>query len=130
MTDQIEIPRPHVPYGPAGIPEALADADYLDSAARNISGGYAIGGYNVTATVIQLLHDTATALRREHESESNADVPQSAALRDLEDRAIALVRQRAVTEQGEPMTADEFAHSTLEPGRDCGNIRCEICGGE
>lgn len=63
MSDSIQIPRPHVPYGPHGVPEMLADADYLDHAARNIAGGYAVGGYNVTSTVIKLLHDAATALR-------------------------------------------------------------------
>lgn len=61
--ESVVVPRPHVPYGPHGVPEMLADADYLDSAARNLSGGYAIGGYNVTSTVIKLLHDSATALR-------------------------------------------------------------------
>lgn len=30
--------------------------------------------------------------------------------------------------EADAMTADEYAHSQLEPGRDCGNIRCEICG--
>lgn len=63
MTEKLTIPRPHVPFGPHGVPEKLADADYLDHAARNIAGGYAVGGYNVTATVIKLLHDTAAALR-------------------------------------------------------------------
>lgn len=64
MSDTIEIPRPHVPSGPRGVPEMTADADYLDHAARNIAGGYAVGGYNVSSTVIKLLHDTATALRK------------------------------------------------------------------
>ncbi|MBC6496092.1 hypothetical protein [Microbacterium sp. 4-7] len=73
MTDTIEIPRPHVPYGPAGVPERLADADYLDSAARNLAGGYAIGGYNVTSTVIRLLHDAATVLRTTEVTEPSDD---------------------------------------------------------
>lgn len=67
MTENVTIPRPHVPYGPVGVPTEIADADYLDHAARNLAGGYAVGGYNVTATVIKLLHDTATALRAAHE---------------------------------------------------------------
>jgi len=69
MSDNIRIPRPHVPFGPHGVPEREADADYLDHAARNIAGGYAVGGYNVTATVIKLLHDTATALRADTTNE-------------------------------------------------------------
>ena len=72
MSDSIEIPRPHVPFGPQGVSEMLADADYLDHAARNIAGGYAVGGYNVTSTVIKLLHDAATALRRASADEENA----------------------------------------------------------
>ena len=63
MSDTIEIPRPHVPFGPSGVSEMIADADYLDRAARNIAGGYCVGGFNVTSTVIKLLHDTAIALR-------------------------------------------------------------------
>lgn len=63
MADTISIPRPHVPFGPVGIAENIADADYLDHAARNIARGYEVGGSNVTSTVIKLLHDTATALR-------------------------------------------------------------------
>ena len=66
MSETINVPRPHVPFGPAQTPELLADADYLDHAAANLAGGYSIGGYNVTATVIKLLHDTAAALRAEH----------------------------------------------------------------
>lgn len=69
MSDKVTIPRPHVPFGPQGVPEMLADADYLDSAARNIAGGYTVGGYNVTHTVIGLLHSTATALREAHAAE-------------------------------------------------------------
>lgn len=65
MSETINIPRPHVPFGPEQTPELLADADYLDHAADNLAGGYAVGGYNVTDTVIKLLHDTATSLRAE-----------------------------------------------------------------
>lgn len=54
---------PMVPFGPAGVTEQAASADYFDSAARNIAGGYAVGGYNVTSTVVALLHRTADALR-------------------------------------------------------------------
>lgn len=60
----VAVPRPHVPHGPRGVPELLADADYLDHAASNIRGGFAVGGQNVTNTVVKLLHDTATELRR------------------------------------------------------------------
>ena len=67
LRPQISIPAPHVPFGPTGIPELLADADYLDHAARNIEGGYPTGGSNVTATVVALLHSVATALRARHE---------------------------------------------------------------
>lgn len=67
MTETVSVPRPHVPYGPHGVPGELATADYLDHAARNLAGGYEVGGYNVTATVIKLLHDTATALREAYE---------------------------------------------------------------
>jgi hypothetical protein len=69
VAERIEVPIPHVLYGPRGVPEMLADADYLDHAARNLAGGYEVGGYNVTATVIKLLHDTATALRAAHGSD-------------------------------------------------------------
>lgn len=63
------VPIPHVPFGPHGVPGELATADYLDHAARNLEGGYPIGGYNVTHSVIRLLHDVATALRDAHGSE-------------------------------------------------------------
>lgn len=71
MTDRIEpsrvdrltINRPHVPFGPVGLPDWRADAEYLEHAARNLQGGYQIGGYNVTTTVINLLHDVAQQLR-------------------------------------------------------------------
>lgn len=64
--ERVTVPRPHVPFGPLGVPEALADAEYLDHAARSIASGYAAGGYNVTNTVVKLLHDTASALRADH----------------------------------------------------------------
>jgi hypothetical protein len=58
----IAIPVPHVPFGPEGVPEWRADANYLISAARNIHAGYEVGGSNVTATVVKLLNDVASAL--------------------------------------------------------------------
>lgn len=58
----IAIPRPHVPFGPNGIPEATADADYLREAARHIEGGFPVGGSNLTATVLKLPRDAADAL--------------------------------------------------------------------
>jgi hypothetical protein len=64
-TRVISVEIPHIPFGPAGVPEALADADYYDHAARNIYGGYSVGGHNVTAAVIDLLHNAAKALRAE-----------------------------------------------------------------
>jgi len=66
---EITITAPHVPFGPQEVPALLADADYLDHAARNISGGYEVGGHNVTMTVVNLLHSVATALRERHEAE-------------------------------------------------------------
>jgi len=62
-SDALTIPRPHVPYGPVGIPEHEADADYLDHAAASLEGHYEVGGSNVRATVVKLLRDTAAALR-------------------------------------------------------------------
>lgn len=60
--EHITIPRPHVPFGPEGVPRHEADARYLHSAANHIEGGYKVGGRNLTATVIQLLRDSADAL--------------------------------------------------------------------
>lgn len=68
----ITVPRPHVPFGPQGVPEMLADADYLDEAARRIRDGYAAGGYNVTTTVVNLLHNAATALRAQHRTSTDS----------------------------------------------------------
>lgn len=67
MSGTIWIPIPHVPHGPLGTPPLLADADYLTEAAQHIQGGYAVGGSNLTGTVVRLLHDTAAALRARHE---------------------------------------------------------------
>lgn len=60
--DAVTIPRPHVPYGPLGVPEWQADAHYLREAAKHIEGGYSVGGSNLTATVLKLLRDSADAL--------------------------------------------------------------------
>lgn len=62
-SETLTIPRPHVPYGPIGVPEHEADADYLDHAASNLEGRYEVGGSNVRATVVRLLRHTAAALR-------------------------------------------------------------------
>ncbi|WP_291053685.1 hypothetical protein [Herbiconiux sp.] len=61
--DDLIIRAPHVPFGPKGVPQLIADADYLADAARNISAGHQAGGSNVTATVVGLLHDVARAMR-------------------------------------------------------------------
>lgn len=61
-SDALTIPRPHVPFGPHGIPEREADAVYLDHAASNLEGNFEVGGSNVRATVVKLLRDTAAAL--------------------------------------------------------------------
>lgn len=58
----ITIPRPHVPYGPVGIPAPLSDARYLRDAARHIEQGYQVGGSNLTAAVLKLLRDAADAI--------------------------------------------------------------------
>lgn len=65
---KVRVPRPHVPHGPARTPELLADADYLEQAARNLADGFPVGGYGVTTTVIALLQDTAAALRFQHDN--------------------------------------------------------------
>lgn len=60
-TETITIPRPHVPYGPAGVDEWLADADYLRSAARGIEY-HGLFGSNLNRTVAKLLRDAADAV--------------------------------------------------------------------
>jgi hypothetical protein len=62
-SDALTIPRPHVPFGPTGVPELVADAVYLDHAASNLEGKFEVGGSNVRATVVKLLRDTAVARR-------------------------------------------------------------------
>lgn len=71
MTDYelIAVPRPHVPHGPAGVPENEADAAYLRKAASNIeyaiSRGKSPWGSNLSAVVIKLLKDAADAIEKD-----------------------------------------------------------------
>lgn len=75
--DRIEIRIPHVPHGPKGVPEHIADAHYLLEAASHIEGGYKVGS-NLTATVIALLRDVAYTLNpdaaKHMEGRSNGEV--------------------------------------------------------
>jgi len=64
MTDTITVRRPHVPFGPKGVPEHQADAKYLRDAAGNIEFSRCMGS-NLTATVVQLLTDAADAVEEE-----------------------------------------------------------------
>ncbi|MDN4174755.1 hypothetical protein QWY28_17470 [Nocardioides sp. SOB77] len=57
----ITVPRPHVLYGPEGMPVDQADARYLRDAARNVEHARCLGS-NLTATVTKLLNDAADAL--------------------------------------------------------------------
>jgi hypothetical protein len=57
----ITVPRPHVEYGPKGVPMNAADADYLREAARNIEHSRCLGS-NLTATVKALLMEAARAI--------------------------------------------------------------------
>jgi hypothetical protein len=65
--DEIAIRRPHVPYGPKGIPENEADADYMREAGRNIRHAIAqkrsLWGSNLSETIIRILGDCEDALR-------------------------------------------------------------------
>ena len=60
----VDVPR--VPYGPAGLSETQADADYYRAAARNIrhqaERGNPFAGSNVTEAVARLCENVATAL--------------------------------------------------------------------
>lgn len=58
----ITIPRPHVPYGPHGVPEDEADANYLRDAARKLEEFYRPFGSNLRATVVLLIRDAAAAI--------------------------------------------------------------------
>ena len=63
--DMITVPRPRVPFGPDGVPEDEATANYLREVVKKIDGGYTnVGGSNVTATVRKLLVDVADSLLR------------------------------------------------------------------
>lgn len=74
MAETITVPRPHVPFGPEGVPADRADAAYLRSFVRNLDyhrdeHGVHIAGSNLTATVRRLLLDAANALDPEpHDS--------------------------------------------------------------
>ncbi|WAL67113.1 hypothetical protein ORV05_04815 [Amycolatopsis cynarae] len=58
----ITVPRPHVPYGPAGMDTDTADADFLRDAADRLADFYRPFGSNLRATVVQLLRDAADAI--------------------------------------------------------------------
>lgn len=75
LDGHLVVPRPHVPFGPQGVPELIADATYLDHAASNLEGKFEVGGSNVRATVVRLLRDVALALRAAHRTstEDHAD---------------------------------------------------------
>lgn len=60
--DVITIPRPHVPFGPEGLPAEAADAAYLRRAARDLEKHYKPFGKNLRATVVKLVHDAAEAI--------------------------------------------------------------------
>ena len=62
--DVITIPRPHVPFGPEGLPAEAADAAYLRRAARDLEKHYKPFGKNLRATVVKLVHDAAEAIIR------------------------------------------------------------------
>lgn len=70
---KIVVRRPHVVYGPKGVPMNQADADYLREAARNIQHSQCLGS-NLTATVMALLLDAARAIESGPAPESAADV--------------------------------------------------------
>lgn len=60
--EHITIPRPHVPYGPEGVPAEQADADYLREAARKLEEHYKPFGSNLRAAVVKLIRDAADAV--------------------------------------------------------------------
>lgn len=65
-THHLMVAIPSIPYGPVGIPEAAADADYYRAAARNIrhakAQGNAFAGSNLTESVAKLCEAAAEAL--------------------------------------------------------------------
>lgn len=68
MTEREPLPVviPKVPYGPLGVPQDQADADYYLSAAENIryhqSRGNSFAGSNLTEAVARLCEAVAAAL--------------------------------------------------------------------
>ena len=58
----ITVPRPHIPYGPEGIPADEADANYLRKAADDLAVHYRCFGSNLRATVVKLMNDAADAI--------------------------------------------------------------------
>lgn len=68
----ITVRRPHVNFGPKGVPMNQADADYLRDAARNIHHARCLGS-NLTSTVMALLLDAARAIEAGPEPERSAD---------------------------------------------------------
>jgi hypothetical protein len=63
---EVLVTVPHIPFGPKGMPENLAEADYYRSAARNIryqaNVGEPFAGPNVTEAVAKLCDNAADAL--------------------------------------------------------------------
>ena len=119
--ERITVDVPHIPFGPAGKPEMLADADYFDHAARNIYGGYAVGGHNVTAAVIDLLHNAAKALRAEHATrEKRIDCPHWAP-------GTITLRAGCAACQAEPPAGSggEHAHSSRKHRDNCAAGICD-----
>ncbi|RBO73507.1 hypothetical protein [Microbacterium sp. H6] len=98
----LTIPRPHVPFGPIGIPEYKADADYLDHAAKSLEGHYEVGGSNVRATVVKLLRDTSTALRAAGGVQGPVKLSENSAQGEPSDA------HRALIDAAESMTPDEI----------------------
>lgn len=68
----ISVRRPHVEYGPKGVPMNELDADYLREAARNIEHSRCLGS-NLTVTVKALLMDAARAIEASPAPESVAE---------------------------------------------------------
>lgn len=53
----------HIPTGPIGIAPNIADADYMDEAARHLRDGFPVGGSGVTAAVARVLRVVGGELR-------------------------------------------------------------------
>lgn len=67
----ITVPRPHVPFGPDGVPAGQADAHYLHEAAQKLEEHYRPFGSNLRATVVQLIRDAADAVEATTEGTGN-----------------------------------------------------------